>query len=140
MSQSHIPHDCYSIKTAAEALGIRETNLLKKMRLRGWLYKGIFRKDPLTDMPLPDAIENGFVKKIKRNSHAPYDWDIAITKQGLNDLGGKMQNQPHPTPAALTLENALKIQSNPAAATTCEEREKCLRELEAMGIPMRKAS
>src|SRR6218665_3410294 len=85
MSQSHIPNGCYSIKTVAEKLGIREENVLRKMRLRGWLYKGIFRKDPLTDMPLPEAIENGFVKKIKRNSLPPYDWDIAITAKGMTD-------------------------------------------------------
>lgn len=140
MSQPHIPNGCYSVKLAAEKLGIRETNLLKKMRLRGWLYKGIFRKDPLTNMPLPEAIESGFVKKIKRNTFPPHDWDIAITKKGLQDLGGKMQSQPIPKPAALTMENALKMQTSPVPTASNEEREKCMRELEAMGIPMRKAS
>lgn len=140
MSQSHIPHGCYSVKLAAEKLGIRECNLLKKMRLRGWLYKGIFRRDPLKDMPLTEAIENGFVKKIIRHSHSRNDWDIAITVKGLTELGGKVQTQTYPKPAALTVENAKKTQANNQAATNCAEREKCIRDLEAMGIPMRKAS
>jgi hypothetical protein len=137
MSHSHIPHGCYSVKNAAEKLGISQDNLLKKMRLREWTYKGVFKNDPLKNMPIPFGIDSGYVKKIKRKTPFSIDWDIAITQAGLIELGAKMYS-PKPTP--LTVENAQKAQATLPTAAANEEREKCLKELEAMGLPLRKAS
>lgn len=143
MSHSHIPNGCYSVKNAAEKLGIKPDSLLKKMRWHEWLYKGVFKNDPLKDMPLQTAIDKGFVKKVKRNSPAPYDWEIAVTQTGLIELGAKMQDltqtQP-PKPAALTLANTQKAQATNTPTAANEEREKCIKELTAMGLYFSKAS
>lgn len=93
MSQSHIPHGCYSVKSAAEKLQISTESLLKKMVWRGWLYKGIFKNDPLKYMPLQEAIDSGLVLKIHNNGPVPRDWEIAITKSGMEELGAKMTKQ-----------------------------------------------
>lgn len=141
MSHSHIPHSCYSVKNAAAKLEISTDSLLKKMLWREWLYKGLYKNDPLKHMPLQTAIDDGFVKKIKRNAPAPYDWEIAVTTTGLIELGAKMQNQIQPPkPAALTLENAQKMQATSTSTAANEEREKCVKLLAEMGLYFSKAS
>lgn len=135
MSQHTTTKNYYTVKQAAQKLNICPTSLLKKLLWREWLYKGGYRNDPLKNMPLPHAIEAGFIKKIKRKAPAPHDWEIAITEAGMQELGNPVTP---PTPRALTEENAnlVKLQGDNNAAE--KEREKLLAEF---GLPfLHKAS
>jgi hypothetical protein len=135
MSHTTTTKTYYTVKQAAQKLNICPTSLLKKMLWHGWLYKGAYRNDPLKNMPLPHAVEAGFIKKIKRKAPAPHDWEIAITEAGMKELGNPVAT---PTPRALTEANAnlVKIQGDNKAAE--KEREKLLAEF---GLPfLHKAS
>lgn len=135
MSQHTANKNSYTVKQAALTLKISPDSLLKKMAWRGRLHKGSFRGDPLKNMPLEHAIEAGFVKRIKRKAPAPHDWEIAITEEGMNELG---QPLPPPKPRELNEANAnlARLQGDTNAAE--KEREKLLAEF---GLPfLHKAS
>ena len=135
MSQNTTTKTIYTVKQAALKLDICPTSLLKKMLWRGWLYKGAFRNDPTKNMPLSHAIEAGFIKKIKRKAPAPHDWEIAITEEGMKELGNPIA-PPIPKPLNEGNANLVKLQGNNSAAE--KEREKLLAEF---GLPfLHKAS
>lgn len=133
MSQHTTTKNSYTVKQAALKLDICPASLLKKMLWHGWLHKGSFRNDPLKNMPLEQAVAAGFVKKIKRNAPAPHDWEIAITEEGMNELGKPLQ-PPQPKPKPLTESNAnlVKLQGNNTAVN--EEREKAMQQMREWGI------
>ncbi|MES2181578.1 MAG: hypothetical protein V4493_05720, partial [Pseudomonadota bacterium] len=68
-------------------------------------------------------------------------WVAIFTRSGLQAIAKMMNKEIDlPAPIPLTLENAQKIQTQQPNTRGNEEREKCIRDLAAMGIPINKAS
>lgn len=146
----------YDLKTAAGMFGMGHIEFYKMLRGEsttaslqpGWIHAGTYSKDPANNTPKEWAKKAGYLSTETRGRPAPYNTNISltynvtvITKHGINAMELILNKKAVlPTPLELNEQNAVQIQRSERSPADSKEREKCLQELAAMGIPIHKAS
>lgn len=147
------PDKCYDLKDAAHLFGIAEPEFYKT--LRGESKKYPVKKTWINaaklarNRPYQWAIAAGFLttETRKRPSHrnselmVPYVVTV-ITRLGIDELEKQLgiASALPPLVLPLTEATAISMQHSPRNQSAEDERAKCLQDLEAMGIPLNKAS
>lgn len=147
------PNDCYDLKDAAHLFGITEPEFYKILRGESKKYpvkKTWINAAKLTrNRPYQWAIAAGFLTTETRkrrsnknkNVSVPYVVTV-ITRLGIDELEKQLGIACALPPLVLPIseQTAIAVQQIKPCTTAAQEREKCLNELAAMGIPISKAS
>lgn len=149
----YTPNDCYDLKDAAHLFGITEPEFYKTLQ-------GESKKYP---------VKKAWINSAKLARNRPYQWAIAarflttqtrkrksnksknvlipyvvtvITRLGIDELEKQLGIACALPPLVLPLTetNAISLQQTPQSKAAADERERCLQDLAAMGIPLNKAS
>lgn len=146
----------YDLKTAAALFGLGHIEFYKILRGESeqiplqpsWIHAGTFKNDPAKNAPKEWARKAGFLRTETRGRPSNYNNLVTelyavtvITQHGITTMElilGKKATAPTPQP--LTEQNARAVAHQQPSQAALIEREKCLRELAAMGIPINKAS
>lgn len=146
----------YDLKTAAGMFGMGHIEFYKILRGEstttplqpGWTHAGTFRGDNAKNSPKEWARKAGFLTTEQRQRPAPYDsriallyWVTVMTRHGIDAMELILNKKAvlPPAPMELNEQNAVQIQRTERSPADSKEREKCLQELAAMGIPINKA-
>jgi len=147
----------YDLKTAAHLFSIGEHEFYKILRgesekhplVKCWINKGRNKHDPKRNTPFQWTRAAGYLLTEQRGRIAPYNkqvqlpyWVTVITRLGISALEKQLGLTSSLPPMAMPLneQNAFAIQQQQPNTTAEKEREKCLQELAAIGIPTSKAS